>query len=565
MEELIVERSKLDESVEIYRPNRRNEAIESSDFRPKRVAAYCRVSKNIEIQESSLETQIESFQRIIGERMDWQLVEIYHDKGISGTSAAKRPGFMRMIEDCKAGKIDYILAKSISRFARNTVDTLEYTRLLRSMGIGVYFEKERVDTTDLSSEMLLTVYAAFAQEESHSISENTRRGFRQKFQMGKAKYTKTFGYRCDKEDKDVWHIDESEAEVVKELFFRYLKGEKLHEICDDFNKRGIEAPNGDVWYRCSASKILTNEKYVGDVTMQKTVVVDLLNHISKKNDGIVPMYKKKDHHPAIVSREDFNIVQRMLKLKNVMHGSHQYPYYDYLRCPKCGGQMVQFMTALPRNQAGWICCNHNSCQEHFILTKYLDRAVKEAIMELPDCLTGYEEAIMDAKEHLAGSNDIELYCLTKLVDKIELDGNYTEIRIRFKFGKEAVTKLKFDRPSEYPNPIVEYRDNELYINDVHYTELAGKRVCDAINRNRSYTKSLLIKKPMEIDGIYRADNRTNGMSNWMRKKDEDNNDKARGEAKKEEGGGILPRVDLQGRAGGLLRLPGRLLHPIDKE
>ena len=115
MEELIVERSKLDESVEIYRPNKRNGAIESSDFRPKRVAAYCRVSKNIEIQESSLETQIESFQRIIGERMDWQLVEIYHDKGISGTSAAKRPGFMRMIEDCKAGKIDYILAKSISR------------------------------------------------------------------------------------------------------------------------------------------------------------------------------------------------------------------------------------------------------------------------------------------------------------------------------------------------------------------------------------------------------------------------------------------------------------------
>jgi len=151
---------------------------------PKKVVAYCRVSKCVESQSSSLKTQIESFGKTITDKKDWQIIDIYYDYGITGTCAQKRPGFLKMIDNCKKGKIDIIITKSISRFSRNTVDLLEYTRMLKDIGIGVYFEKERLFTLDSTSEMLLTVYAAFAQEESHSISENIKRGFRQRFQMG---------------------------------------------------------------------------------------------------------------------------------------------------------------------------------------------------------------------------------------------------------------------------------------------------------------------------------------------------------------------------------------------
>ena len=520
---LVMEKSSLDETVEIYKAQIAATDVSSKYFKPKRVAAYCRVSKNIEMQQSSLETQIEAYERIISERLDWQLVEIYYDKGITGTCAAKRPGFMRMIEDCKAGKIDMILAKSISRFARNTVDTLEYTRMLRNLGIGVYFEKEKVDTSDLASEMLLTVYAAFAQEESHSISENVRRGYKQRFQMGIAKYGKTFGYTSDKEDKNIWHVVESEAEIIKELFDRYLKGEKLHEICADFNKRGLPSPNGSFWYQSSASKILKNEKYVGDVTMQKTVVVDLLNHVSKKNNGIAPIYVKKNHHPAIVDRETFETIQRMLELKSSAHGSQQYPYYDFIRCPKCGKPMVQYMAPLMNNPRALICSDHKHCQNHFVLAKYIDKAVKEAILDLPDCLTGFEEVICSAKERYLKGEDVELYHLKSLVDKIEFNDELNSITIKFKFGKEVTSDINFIHPSDRPNPVVEYKGNNILVDGVFYDQLIAKRICDSISKIQKFNKEVEVIVPTEPNGIYRIKNSgNNSNSNWGRKKCEDN-------------------------------------------
>ena len=558
-----MEISPLDETVEIYKAKILPSDATSKYFKPKRVAAYCRVSRNLDMQQSSLETQIESYERIISEHLDWQLVEIYYDKGISGTCAAKRPGFMRMIEDCKAGKIDMIIAKSISRFARNTVDTLEYTRLLRGLGVSVYFEAERVETTELFSEMLLTVYAAFAQEESHSISENTRRGFRQRFQMGIAKYTKTFGYTCDKDDKNLWHIKEDEAEIIKELFNRYLYGEKIPDICNDFNEKGIASPNGKMWYQSTAAKLLKNEKYVGDVTMQKTIVTDLLNHVSKPNDGIVPIYKKKNHHPAIVSREDFNIVQRMLQLKNTLTGSQQYPYYDFLRCPRCGKPLVQYMTNLTSTPTAWICSDHKNCSNRFVLTKFIDRAVKDAINDLPQCVTGYEEPIRLVKEHLGNGGDIELYHLVKLVEKIELDEEFEIIKIAFKFGKEVTTKIEFSRPSEHPNPIVEYKNNELYVNGVYCAPLIGKRVCESINKVRVFNENLEIIKPEDGDGIYRVNNSLNSRSRWRRKVDESISNQAN--KPKEESCGILPSINNQRGAGGILRVSSRLLYPKDKQ
>ena len=517
--DIIVEKSSLDDTVEVYKKRiRDSENIDSREYKPKRVAAYCRVSKNIELQQTSLETQIDAYQRIIAERLDWQLVDIYYDKGITGTCANKRPGFLKMIEDCKEGKIDLILAKSISRFARNTVDMLEYTRMLKGIGVSVYFEKERIDTGDLTSEMLLTVYAAFAQEESHSISENVRRGYRQRFQMGIAKYTKVYGYRADENNKNLWHIVESEASIVKELFDRYLKGEKIHDICDDLNQRGVPAPNGEIWYPSSIAKLLKNEKYAGDVTMQKTIVVDLLNHVSKKNNGIAPIYKKKGHHEAIVSREDFETVQRMFLLKDFKHGSQQYPYYDYLRCPHCGGQMIQFMTALPQAQVAWICKDCHTCKENFVLAKYIDRILIKAINGLPSCLSGYEDDIRCAQGHFKQGGKVELYYLKKLVEKIEISEDYLSVKITFKFGMEHSEKIIFDKPSEHSNPKVEYKSNKLYINGKFYQPREGARVTNCMNRIQLHIKGLEIYDAEKIDGIYRANNGTSGKSCWVRKK-----------------------------------------------
>lgn len=516
----IIEKSSLDDSVEVFRKKiTTSTEIDSKSYKPKRVAAYCRVSKNIELQQTSLETQIDSYQRTIAERVDWQLVEIYYDRGITGTNASRRPGFMKMIEDCKAGKIDLILAKSISRFARNTVDMLEYTRMLKRIGVSVYFEKERIDTGDLTSEMLLTVYAAFAQEESHSISENTRRGYRQRFQMGIPKYNKVYGYRSDVDDKNIWFIEESEASVIREIFHRYLRGERIQKICDDFNARGIPSPNGDTWYQTSMGMILKNEKYVGDVTMQKTVVTDLLNHVSKPNKGLVPIYRKKNHHEAIISRDDYETVQRMLVLKDVHHGSQQYPYYDYLKCPHCGAQMVQFMTNLPNAPTAWICKDHKTCRHNAILTKYINRTVIKAINELPSCLSGYEDAIRDAKENFARGGSVELYFLKKLIEKIEISEDYESIKITFKFGKEHTEKLKFDRPSEHPNPIIEYKGNRLFINGRFFQPREGLRVTECITKVQLFNKNVDVYLPDGGDGVFRIDNSKSGRSNWKKRFD----------------------------------------------
>lgn len=337
---------------------------------PKKVVAYCRVSKCVESQSSSLKTQIESFGKTITDKKDWQIIDIYYDYGITGTCAQKRPGFLKMIDNCKKGKIDIIITKSISRFSRNTVDLLEYTRMLKDIGIGVYFEKERLFTLDSTSEMLLTVYAAFAQEESHSISENIKRGFRQRFQMGFPKYSRMYGYSLDNTDKNKWKYIDNEANIIKQIFDKYLHGEAINSIIDWLNNNGIKSTFGKNWYKTTIANILKNEKYVGDAVMQKTIVIDYLNHKSVSNKcGIAPKYVKKNHHEPIIPRDDFDIVQRSLLLKNCYSGSQQYPYYDYLKCPFCSKQMVQYMSGFSKNPTAWICSDFFNCKKHFFVDK----------------------------------------------------------------------------------------------------------------------------------------------------------------------------------------------------
>lgn len=254
-----------------------------------RVAAYCRVSTEYEEQESSYEVQVEHYTNYINANPEWELAGVYADDGISATNTAKRDAFNRMIEDCRAGKIDMILTKSISRFSRNTVDCLKYTRELKTLNIAVFFEKENINTLDAKGEVLMTIMAALAQQESESLSANVRLGIQFRNQEGKVRVNHNWflGYTKDEEGKLI--IDPDQAEVVRRIYAEYLDGKSLLQI-----KRGLEADgvsNGaghKKWYESNIKQILTNEKYIGDALLQKTCTVSVLEKKRAKNDGALP-------------------------------------------------------------------------------------------------------------------------------------------------------------------------------------------------------------------------------------------------------------------------------------
>lgn len=256
-----------------------------------RVAAYCRVSTDQEEQESSYEAQISYYTEKIVKNAEWQMAGIFADEGISGTQAQKRPEFLKMIRLCRQRKIDIILTKSLSRFARNTVDSLKYIRELRELGIAVISEKENINTLTAESEMLITIMLCFAQAELESISKNVSWGIRQSFKSGNVpmQYARLLGYRKGDDDKP--EIVPEEAEVVKEIYRFYLDGMSLNMIVDRLNEKGLTTKGGNSPYRKEVvQRILTNEKYTGDALLQKTYVTDCITKKTRKNNGELPMY-----------------------------------------------------------------------------------------------------------------------------------------------------------------------------------------------------------------------------------------------------------------------------------
>lgn len=271
-----------------------------------RVAAYCRVSTDSEEQETSYEAQVSHYTEYIKSKPEWQMVEVYADDGISGTNTAKRDEFNRMIADCEAGKIDLILTKSISRFSRNTLDCLKYTRKLKALNIAVFFEKENINTMDSKGEVLLTIMASLAQQESESLSANVRMGIQYRNQQGKVQINHNWflGYTKDAEGNLV--IDPEQAEIVRRIYREYLEGASFLQI-----KRSLEAdgiPNGAghlKWHESNIHQILTNEKYIGDALLQKTYMVSILDKKRAANNGEMPKYYVEGSHEAIIDRDVF--------------------------------------------------------------------------------------------------------------------------------------------------------------------------------------------------------------------------------------------------------------------
>lgn len=271
-----------------------------------RVAAYCRVSADSEKQETSYEAQVSHYTEYIKSKPEWQMVEVYADDGISGTNTAKREEFNRMIADCKAGKIDLILTKSISRFSRNTLDCLKYTRKLKALNIAVFFETENINTMDSKGEALLTIMDSLAQQESESLSANVRMGIQYRNQQGKVQVNHNWflGYTKDADGNLV--IDPEQAEIVRRIYREYLEGASFLQI-----KRSLEAdgiPNGAghlKWHESNIHQILTNEKYIGDALLQKTYTVSILEKKRAANNGEMPKYYVEGSHEAIIDRDVF--------------------------------------------------------------------------------------------------------------------------------------------------------------------------------------------------------------------------------------------------------------------
>ena len=335
--------------VTVIEPTR-SMIVDKEKYRQKRVAAYCRVSTDSDEQLNSYQTQKTVYTDMISARTDWCLAGIYADEGISGTRADKRPRFQDMINDCLKGKIDYIITKSVSRFARNTVDCLDYVRMLKARGIGIYFEEQNIDTLKSDSELYLVIYAGFAQSESESISKNVTWSIRKNFEDGKVMmcYKKMLGYRKGVDGNPV--IIPEEAAVVERIYNMYLAGETPRGISEVLQKEKISFPEKNLTFTAGMIKnILSNIKYTGDAILQQTVTVDCIAKKRIKNTGNeVPMYYVHNSHPAIISREIYNKAQEERarrktripqSVKTCITASGKYSKYaltDVLICGECG-------------------------------------------------------------------------------------------------------------------------------------------------------------------------------------------------------------------------------------
>lgn len=302
-------------------------------IKKKRVAAYARVSTDEENQVSSYEAQIEYFKKYICEHDTWEFVDLYSDEGITGCSTKKRIGFNRMIDDALAGKIDLIVTKSMSRFARNTVDSISTIRNLKEHNVEVFFERENIWTMDSKGELLITILSSLAQEEARSISENSTWGQRKRFSDGKysVAYSNFLGY-----DKD-FKVNQEEAKVVRFIYDSFINGKTYGEIKHELENNNVLSPSGKkTWYIDVIKKILMNEKYCGDALLQKVFTSDFLTKTRKKNNGEIKQYYITDGHEAIISKEQFEIAQVEIKKREKIRKANKDLFAGKLYCKECG-------------------------------------------------------------------------------------------------------------------------------------------------------------------------------------------------------------------------------------
>lgn len=403
-----------------------------------RVAAYCRVSTDLEDQKYSYASQVSYYKSLIEKKKGWSFAGIYADEGISGTMTAKRQSFLQMIDACMDGRIDLIITKSISRFARNTLDVLQYVRKLRDRGVAVYFEEENINTLSMEGEMLLTVLSSVYQQEVENISSHVKKGLQMKMSRGEmVGFHGCMGYDLDKKNKAIV-VNAKEAEVVKYIFQRYIEGIGTSMIAHEVERLGWKTKYGrSKWSPSAIRRILTNEKYTGDLLMGKSFTVDPISHRRLSNKGEQRKYLVHDHHPAIIERRIFDKAQE-IREKRAEHGHRpktigyrmsapkEYVFSGMIECVFCGSTYTRRIAHAhtPYQKIQWGCMQKalkgkESCPHSKVVD---EAAIEKAFVESYAIICRNNEKVIEelagyVQEYLAG-NDI-----AAKIDKIkkELD------------------------------------------------------------------------------------------------------------------------------------------------
>ena len=417
-----------------------------------RVAAYCRVSTDSDEQATSYEAQVEHYTEFIQKNPEWEFAGIYADDGISGTNTKNRDEFNRMIEDCEAGTIDMIITKSISRFARNTLDCLKYIRQLKDKNIPVFFEKEAINTMDAKGEVLITIMTSLAQQESQSLSQNVKLGLQFRYQNGQVQVNHNHFLGYTKDDEGNLVIDPEQAEIVKRIYREYLKGYSMDKIAKGLEADRILTGAGKPkWWTSTINKILRNEKYIGDALLQKTYTTDFLNKTRVKNNGIVPQYNVEGNHEVIIPKDIFLKVQEELVRRRVVKTSANGKKRSY-SCNHCFAQIVvcgdcgEMFRRIHWNNRGcksivWRCLSRleptgHECHARTVNETVLENVVVQAINTLLGDKSTYQvqlqqniaKVIREAQKTTADGIDEQLMELQKeLLKKANNKEAYDEI------------------------------------------------------------------------------------------------------------------------------------------
>ncbi|AUD64594.1 hypothetical protein BK011_02450 [Tenericutes bacterium MZ-XQ] len=449
--------------VEIIEPKPKfKDFITNQVIRKKKVAAYARVSTDETDQLHSYQAQIEEFTQRINKNDEWEFAGMYCDEGITGTMMSKRPGFLSMIQAAEDGHIDLILTKSISRFSRNTIDILTVIQTLRNINVEIFFEKENLSSLDPKIDFILTVMSSMAQEESRSISENTKWGIQKRFEQGKLimNTNRFLGYDKDREGTLI--INEEQAKTVKYIFHKYLNGMSItslaRHLTDEKIKNGLGRVN---WYSDTVKEILMNEKYAGDLMLQKTVTIDYLTHQAVINDGHATKYYIKNAHEPIIDRETFDIVQTMIHARDVIlsedskerfkHLAHK-PMKGLVYCSRChriyNSKMHNSGTTFKKSMLK--CHTSRNNPHNFDNPSIHEPLIERATLHVIERLTqtkDMQKSIMDyMKETLEQTNSheplkalkheyVEIGNQIKALSKNQLHSNMTDLEYKKEFKR----------------------------------------------------------------------------------------------------------------------------------
>ena len=464
-----------------------------------RLAPYCRVSSDSEDQIHSFAAQIRYYTDYTKRNPKYELVGIYADEGITGTEMEKRDEFNRLLRDCKKGKIDQIITKSISRFARNTEELLVTLRFLSEIGVGVYFEEQGIDTTQLNAEIIATLPGMAAQQESESISGNLRWGIQKKMATGEYVCTHPpYGYRLENKENVVY---EPEAQIVRKIYEQYLQGMGIMEIAEQLNENGIARPKRkgyNKWCKNTVRYILTNERYMGDALLQKKYTTEGVPFRVKVNRGERPMYYIENYNPPIISKETFNAVKELMASKRGRQGERQvYTLTKTLRCPDCGNV---FRRQIINGKAYWLCAKMASNSSKCTSRRIREDSVYDAFIMMTYKVKEHRkdliENLIKRLEYLQSrtSENIERI---KEIDKEIANLSAKNLVVSRLHTSEVITTTEFTaQASEINNKISELRAErkkklEEDENDVSLNELKTlNRIISEYEPNSSFDVEL---------------------------------------------------------------------------